>query len=249
MTNILARFRNKKVYVISPHLDDAVLSCSQLLSALSAQVPVTVINVFTTAHSGPYTLSARKYMRLCQNSSDAKNLFSQRRLEDQQVLKKLGTKIINLGFSDALFRRKSTPTILGRFLPELDHLYPIFRWQIIADKISSDPVQLQIQNKLSKLIPRGSVVLAPLNIARHIDHQLVKTVSRELFPQTIFYSEFPYNINNTNISSLPGFDRVEIKSKPEVSDPLIRGYTSQFTSLFPDGIIPAHPEIYFFPKI
>ena len=48
--------------VLSPHLDDAVLSCGALLIYACRRTPVTVATLFTEAGSPPYTLSARRYL-------------------------------------------------------------------------------------------------------------------------------------------------------------------------------------------
>ena len=48
--------------VLSPHLDDAVLSCGALLIYACSRTPVTVVTLFTAANSPPYTLSARRYL-------------------------------------------------------------------------------------------------------------------------------------------------------------------------------------------
>jgi LmbE family N-acetylglucosaminyl deacetylase len=51
------------VLVMSPHLDDAVLSCGALLAQLAARHLVTVATVFTTAAPPPWSLPARRQLR------------------------------------------------------------------------------------------------------------------------------------------------------------------------------------------
>ena len=92
-------------FFISPHLDDAVFSAGGLMIFLAKKNPVTVVNVFTEAGDLPYTLSAKKYLSVCE-VDDARKLFEQRRNEDQKVLEKVGVKVVNLGFVDALWRKK-----------------------------------------------------------------------------------------------------------------------------------------------
>ena len=43
------------ILFVSPHLDDAVLSCGALLEAAAGHCPVTVATVFTTADVPPHT--------------------------------------------------------------------------------------------------------------------------------------------------------------------------------------------------
>ena len=48
------------VVVMSPHLDDAVLSCGALIAHLAARHLVTVATVFTAAAPPPWSLPARR---------------------------------------------------------------------------------------------------------------------------------------------------------------------------------------------
>ena len=60
--------------VLSPHLDDAVLSCGALLIHAARRIPVTVATLFTEAGPPPYTLSARRYLRQV-GAGDAESLY------------------------------------------------------------------------------------------------------------------------------------------------------------------------------
>src|ERR1035441_6829274 len=51
------------VVVMSPHLDDAVLSCGALLAHLAARHLITVATVFTAAAPPPWSLPARRQLR------------------------------------------------------------------------------------------------------------------------------------------------------------------------------------------
>jgi hypothetical protein len=61
MEKIIAHIIKNKIpcYFLSPHLDDAVLSAGGLISSLSGNTSVTVVNIFTTAGE-KNTLSAKK---------------------------------------------------------------------------------------------------------------------------------------------------------------------------------------------
>src|ERR1035438_6246628 len=104
------------VVVMSPHLDDAVLSCGALLAHLAARHLITVATVFTAAAPPPWSLPARRQLRAL-GGVDAEAFFAQRRAEDRDVLAGIGVAAVHLGFRDALFRR-------GRRGPA----YPTFRF-------------------------------------------------------------------------------------------------------------------------
>src|SRR5260221_14357797 len=97
--DLLKEIISKKIpcVFVSPHFDDAVLSCGTLLTKLSGKTDITVINVFTKAHGKPYTLSARKNLIDSGKYSDADKLFGDREQEDKKALSKLSVKISNLG--------------------------------------------------------------------------------------------------------------------------------------------------------
>ena len=90
--------------VLSPHLDDAVLSCGGLLRTLAERNRVTVATVFTEAAPPPHTRAARSFVRQCQ-ADDVATLFADRRAEDRDVLDELGVRHLHLAQPDALFRR------------------------------------------------------------------------------------------------------------------------------------------------
>jgi LmbE family N-acetylglucosaminyl deacetylase len=123
---------------VSPHLDDVVLSCGALLSALARHSRVTVVNVFTEGGPPPYTRAARSLLRRC-GASCAEQLFAERRKEDAHVMASLGVQAVNLGFPDAPFRRRGFGgrfSRIGKLLPELLYRYPTYRFDITTGRIS-----------------------------------------------------------------------------------------------------------------
>src|SRR5580692_7468527 len=64
--------------IMSPHLDDAVLSCG----ALPARLQLRAIGV-----------------------TDADDFYEQRRAEDAKVVAEIGAVVVHLGLRDAMFRR------------------------------------------------------------------------------------------------------------------------------------------------
>ena len=62
MDKIISALEGKKVFFVSPHLDDAVFSAGNLLLTLAEKTEIMVINVFTQADTKPYTYSAKKYL-------------------------------------------------------------------------------------------------------------------------------------------------------------------------------------------
>jgi LmbE family N-acetylglucosaminyl deacetylase len=241
--------------VLSPHLDDAVLSCGALLIHAAGRTRVSVVTLFTEAHPPPYTLSARQNLRLA-GAGDADELYRQRRAEDRAALEPMGISCVHAGFTDALFRLR--PHSAGRsrwarVLPELAHIYPIYRLNIISGRIAdTDAVTLhRVRDVIQPLLEgrEPKLLLAPLGVGGHVDHVLVRTAA-ELSGARVYYSDFPYNQQD---QATPAFAQkkglIETRWSQELEGKaeLVRAYGTQAGALFPDGLIPRVPEIFFLP--
>jgi len=236
-----------KCVFISPHFDDAILSCGGLMLELAGKTEMTVVNVFSKANAGPHTLSARRFLKFSGNHSSAQELYSARELEDKSTLQKLGVKVINLGLEDALFRKKNSKRIFSKVLPELNHVYPTYPLHIIRGVNPNDPAFKQVKNELKMIYEENNTIyFAPYGIGNHADHQVVSSVSRDLFKKLVLYSDFPYNIRlNDYGSDIEGFRKIKLTPNQQEKNELIKMYKTQFTGLFPNGLVPAHNEIYF----
>jgi LmbE family N-acetylglucosaminyl deacetylase len=224
--------------VISPHLDDAVLSCGALLAYLATRHPVTVATVFTAAAPPPWSLPARRTLRAL-GRVDAEDLFAQRRAEDRDVLAEIGAEPVNLGFRDALFRR-------GRRGPA----YPTYRLDAARGRVASCDTGLAAE--VSARAREAAVVFAPLGVGRHVDHLITRQAARELNQPSriVYYSDFPYSLK---ADPEEGF----VQQAGLVPHPWhvgraenanrMAGYRTQFEGLFRDGMVPTRPEIYWLP--
>jgi LmbE family N-acetylglucosaminyl deacetylase len=101
--------------VISPHLDDAVLSCGQLLAARPAS---TVCTVFTSAPHAEMTTPWDRDSGFA-NASEA---VRARKAEDLRALCKLGASAIHLPFYDAQYQFPQTQQALIPVLIETFNL-------------------------------------------------------------------------------------------------------------------------------
>ncbi|HYF25333.1 MAG TPA: PIG-L family deacetylase [Baekduia sp.] len=93
------------IFVLSPHPDDAVLSCWRLLTAPG---DVRVINVFTAAPdaAGPRRVA---WWDQLTGAMDGGVRMRERLLEDQEALARAGRRARNLGFLDGQYRRGRQP--------------------------------------------------------------------------------------------------------------------------------------------
>jgi LmbE family N-acetylglucosaminyl deacetylase len=240
--------KRQTCYFISPHFDDAVFSAGALMTYLAKHTSVTVINIFTKASRRPYTLSAEMFLRQC-GYRDAQKLFADRGREDADVFKSINVKVINLSFSDALWRKKDHLGFLARFfsnIGELSAVYPTYKLHAIKGKIAKADMDTvaAIKNELkAKVSEKNSVVFCPLGIGSHVDHVIARKVCDELFRDVIHWSDFPYNEKSQkNSDGLKSFVFAEGLSDKRK---LIEGYKSQYGAMFHAGL-KLRPEEFFY---
>ena len=233
--------------IMSPHLDDAVLSCGALLAHLVRRCPVTVVTVFTAAAPPPWSLSARRQLRAL-GVADAEDFFEQRRAEDTKVLAEIGAEVVHLGLRDALFRRVGEVAD-GQAGTRQRPAYPAFRFDAARGRIAAADARLtdDVAVAIGAMAGDARLVLAPLGVGRHVDHLITRAATRDLAPRTVYYSDFPYSE-----TALPDGDfirRHRLVPHPRLAGRAenahrIAGYRSQIGGLFAGGIIPTRPEIY-----
>jgi len=209
-----------KCYFISPHQDDAIFSAGGLISYLSNKTEVKVINVFNGIGKPPYTLSGNVFVKRS-GCKSVKDLYDKRHLEDASVFKEMGVDMINLNFDDALWRKKpiikTHERIIGKVLPEILHIYPIYRTSIAHGQIKkSDESNLgKIEKALRKNIKGKNVfVFCSASIGGHVDHKIVRNICESSFKNLYLWSDYPYNIrlgNYKNYKSISENDYFEFK--------------------------------------
>ncbi len=241
--------------VLSPHLDDAVLSCGELIVHAAKRTEVTVATLFTEAGPPPYTLSVRRYLHQV-GAGDAETLYRQRRSEDRAALESVGVISVHAGLTDAQHRRRAVTghrRQWARVLPELAHVYPVYRLHVLSGRIApSDAGTLRDACRFVQRLAgqRPTLVLAPLGVGGHVDHVLTRVAAECSGARTAYYSDFPYNQRHlADEDFIRRNGLVEARSAPltEAKAKLICAYGTQVRALFPDGRIPLVPEVFFCP--
>jgi len=166
---------------LSPHLDDAVLSCGGMIHQLTQRgKPVLIITVM--AGDPPDPLPNTPLIRdLHQRWAVGTNPMPARRAEDSDAATLLGATIEHLDFSDCPYRTDDNGTPL---YPTNDDLF--------GDVHPDDPV---LQATLP--IPTHTTTLyAPLSAGGHVDHVVVCRLAQQLQVALLFYEEYPYSANS-----------------------------------------------------
>jgi LmbE family N-acetylglucosaminyl deacetylase len=242
--------------MLSPHLDDAVLSCGALMIHAARRTPVTVVTLFTEGGPPPYTLSARRYLRQV-GARCAGRLYQQRRAEDRAALESVGVTCVHAGLTEALFRRRPQPRWRSPYehlLPELGHIYPVYRVHVTSGRIAAADAgtlhdACDVIQRIMCLAP--AVVLAPLGVGGHVDHVLVRTAAELSGARIVYYSDFPYNQRDRDYNAFirrHGLVEKRWFGQAQAKAELIRAYRTQVPALFKGDRIPLVPETFFVPS-
>jgi LmbE family N-acetylglucosaminyl deacetylase len=218
----------ERLIVLSPHLDDAALSCGGLLAATRDKVSRLVITV---------TAGTR--------SRERKGFASptERRLEDRAAMRELDCDFVHLGFPDAIYRvspvsgqliyRDSRERLAAPPIDDAGHVEELY---LVLRRLSQD-----LGNVL---------VLSPLGIGQHVDHAICARVALRLFgasPNLLFYEDFPYVLRGSG-AGVPDDDprqaiarlgraavgRHTLAIDAEAKLSILRHYQSQIPLLFGD---------------
>lgn len=154
--------------IISPHLDDAVLSCGASMAKWVADGDrVVVATVFTSC---------------ADHSPQMQALYKKRKRQDKEALERLGCGHFHMEFTDAPFRThayQDFSTILFHHEPAKGELV-----QAIA---------LAIASFIKEVLP--DFLMFPLGVGGHVDHNIVYWSSLQvagLVDNVAYYEELPY---------------------------------------------------------
>jgi LmbE family N-acetylglucosaminyl deacetylase len=168
---------------LSPHLDDAVLSCGGLIRQLTSQGEVVVIRTFMAADP-PLPFPDTPVIRdLHQRWQADDSPMRMRRAEDRQAAAVLGAEVEFLDILDCPYRLNDQGQAIYRTNDAL-----------FGDIHPDDPALKTVIH----LPERVKQIYAPLGAGGHVDHKIVSRLARELPPETpiCFYEEYPYGADS-----------------------------------------------------
>jgi LmbE family N-acetylglucosaminyl deacetylase len=173
--------------VVSPHLDDAVLSAGGLIAAAaSLGHPVVVATVFAGSPTAPVTSQFGRSLLEAWGLGEADPMAG-RRAEDLRATAELGARAVHLPLLDALFRRDSSGA----------HLYEDVTDVFSGFPARGDPAIESARTALDEIVGdvQPALVIGPMGIGGHVDHVLVRDVVAALRPQKshlLSYEDLPY---------------------------------------------------------
>jgi LmbE family N-acetylglucosaminyl deacetylase len=192
---------------LSPHLDDAVLSCGGLIyRQVRAGEPPLVITIFSGRPAADAVLSpfAQFQHKRWGNPED---MFAARWSEDQAALSALGADYLRLNYLDCIYRGRQHGDEPVWYYASEEALFG-------AVHLSEDGLPAELAAVLTEFIPPdgGVILYAPLTVGNHVDHQLTFAAALVLKAQgwqVQFYEDYPYVETEGALSSALAMRGVE----------------------------------------
>ncbi len=188
--------------ILSPHYDDAALSCGGLIAQRTAAGDLVVVATVFGGRPDLATLSPFA-QSIHARPGAAGDLIAQRVAEERQALAILGAQPRSGDYLDCIYRRDEPA---GRWLYDSEE--SLFGAVDTAD----DELIDELAAVLAALAPPAGqcVIYAPLAVGNHVDHQVVQRAALLLHDAGYtlrFYEDYPYVVRDP--AGLPAaLDRV-----------------------------------------
>ena len=213
---------------ISPHLDDAVLSCGGALACHTANGARALVVTLCTAVpplDGPFSDLAREFHAEW-GLSPAEVVMTRLR-EDEVAMALIGVDYMYVGMMDALYRHP--------------HAYNS-RAAIFGTPAADDPLDeplTQFMITLREHMPDATFYV-PLGAGKHVDHQITYQAALDALGESVaFYEDIPYVLQpNVLQQRLNELDAPFVASVLDIDSGLLRkiraaaAYESQLEALF-----------------
>jgi LmbE family N-acetylglucosaminyl deacetylase len=211
---------------LSPHFDDAVLSCGGLIfeqTRLGVQVEVWTIFAGDPP-PGPLSEFARQNHALWGLSSGEETL-AMRRAEDEEAAGLVGAELVHFDIPDCIYRLS----------PKGEYLYT--ETVLTSPHPADRGLPIRIAGTLRSELRRDDQLVCPLALGGHVDHQLVRLAAESLQQPLLSYADVPYVLNDPETLK-PAVTKLESQLHPVSETGLkawlngVSAYRSQLDSLF-----------------
>ena len=217
---------------LSPHLDDAALSCAgRMVGQVAAGERVRVVNVF--AGIPDYSRLSAYAERQHGKWGWPTDPVGSRRAEDERVLRGLGAEVKHWEYTDCIYRQvdgafvyTDHDEVFGSVNPAETALITRLAWRF---------------SQLRQALPDAHFY-APLALGGHVDHRIVRAGAmaiQRLGADVRFYEDFPYATQPDALQAVQTELRGQWTSEltpidVEAKIRVIAGYASQLLAVFHD---------------
>lgn len=167
---------------LSPHLDDAILSCGGLIYHQTQDgIPVEIWNLMSGTPSADAPLSELACkVHVGWGTASAKETLMLRLAEDHLAAQRVGATPRYFDFLDCIYRNDTDGTPL--------YTDDIFVPPHIADAMLIE----QIAQSLRETLCADDVLVCPLTIGNHPDHVIVRDAVERTGNLLCYYADIPY---------------------------------------------------------
>jgi LmbE family N-acetylglucosaminyl deacetylase len=215
---------------LSPHLDDAVLSCGAILYDLihKQHHNVEVWTLFSgDVPPGPLSSFAAELHQRWNTGLEAPKA---RRAEDKLACERLGVEPRYLMLPDCIYRFRQ-----GTNLPLIEKNEDLFNLPLETE---SSLIQ-ELSLKLANTLPAECRLVLPLGVGGHIDHLLTRAVGETINKSPYYFADFPYSGSHPEEIAQKLPVGAECMAYPLSNQSLaawqyaVEAYTSQISSFWP----------------
>ena len=176
---------------LSPHLDDAALSCGGLIHKHAQQADRIVV-VTVCAGDAPASELSPFAESLHARWKTPNEVVAVRRAEDLAATQVLGAEAIHWDVPDCIYR---TDPATGA------HLYTSEESLFGEWHIAEWPLAQRLAQSIMELcrLLHAEALYAPLTIGHHVDHQLVRRAAELTRLPLVYYEDYPYAARESEI--------------------------------------------------
>ena len=172
-----------RLIFLSPHPDDAVLSCGGWIAQLAqdGERPI-VMTIFGGDRAATVPLSdfAQGLHERWRLGDDAP---ARRRDEDRAACDRLGCYLIHLPFADAVYRVE--PATQRHWYDSEEAIFGEVRDLEMIDRVA------EAVESRARQMPDARLVV-PLSAGKHVDHVITRSAAERLRERLLYYEDYPY---------------------------------------------------------
>jgi len=176
---------------LSPHLDDAILSCGGLISQqINSGIAVEIWNLMSGIPSPESPLSdLARSVQADWGTVTAKETLTMRLSEDRLAAHRVGALPRYFDFLDCIYRRGADGEAL--------YIEDLFAEEILAPPHPVDDALINgIASVLQENLLEGDVLVCPLTVGNHPDHVIVRQAAKKTGHSLFFYADIPYALEH-----------------------------------------------------
>jgi LmbE family N-acetylglucosaminyl deacetylase len=178
---------NMRWICISPHLDDAVLSCGGWINSQTRQGQPVEIWTICAGHAPPGEISPLAQVCHFQwGTGTADETVALRRREDEQAATLLGATVHHFDVPDCIYRRGA----------QGEYYYP--QDVFTTPHPQEEELVGSITQQLHSSLREGDRLLCPFAIGGHVDHLMVRQAVEDLSLPLVFYADIPYLLKDAS---------------------------------------------------